>query len=79
MHQRTKLKVWSRGRIKENEKVKNFLISKNLGDRLSEHAETIDTVEHAAQQIGCKESEIAKTLAIAGLKRNQQAAIRATC
>ncbi|MBQ5431368.1 MAG: YbaK/EbsC family protein [Lachnospiraceae bacterium] len=45
-----------------NEKVKDFLISKNQGDRLSEHAETIDTVEHAAQQIGCRESEIAKTL-----------------
>ncbi|SKB93462.1 Cys-tRNA(Pro) deacylase, prolyl-tRNA editing enzyme YbaK/EbsC [Lachnospiraceae bacterium] len=45
-----------------NEKVKDFLISKNLGDRLSEHAETIDTVEHAAQQIGCSEPEIAKTL-----------------
>ena len=38
-----------------NEKVKEFLISNNLGDRLTEHAETIDTVEHAAQQIGCTE------------------------
>ena len=45
-----------------NEKVKEFLISNNLGDRLTEHAETIDTVEHAAQQIGCTEPEIAKTL-----------------
>jgi prolyl-tRNA editing enzyme YbaK/EbsC (Cys-tRNA(Pro) deacylase) len=45
-----------------NEKVKEFLISKNLGDRLTEHTETIDTVEHAAQQIGCSEPEIAKTL-----------------
>ncbi len=26
------------------------------------HEETIDTVEHAAQQIGCSEAEIAKTL-----------------
>lgn len=45
-----------------NEKVKKFLASKNLGDRLTEHAETIDTVEHAAKQIGCTEPEIAKTL-----------------
>ena len=45
-----------------NEKVKEFLVSKNLGDRLTEHTETIDTVEHAAQQIGCSEPEIAKTL-----------------
>ena len=27
-----------------NEKVKEFLISNNLGDRLTEHTETIDTV-----------------------------------
>ena len=45
-----------------NEKVKEFLVSKNLGDRITEHTETIDTVEHAAQQIGCTEPEIAKTL-----------------
>ena len=45
-----------------NEKVKEFLVSKDLGDRLTEHTETIDTVEHAAQQIGCSEPEIAKTL-----------------
>ena len=45
-----------------NEKVKEFLVSKNLGDRLTEHAKTIDTVEHAAKQIGCSEPEIAKTL-----------------
>jgi prolyl-tRNA editing enzyme YbaK/EbsC (Cys-tRNA(Pro) deacylase) len=45
-----------------NEKVKEFLVSNNLGDRLTEHIETIDTVEHAAQQIGCTEPEIAKTL-----------------
>ena len=43
-------------------KVKELLISKNLGDRITEHSETIDTVEHAAQQIGCTEPEIAKTL-----------------
>ena len=45
-----------------NEKVKSFLEANNLGERLTEHKETIDTVEHAAQQIGCKEEEIAKTL-----------------
>ena len=38
-----------------NEKVKAFLDEKSLGDRLTEHTETIDTVEHAAQQIGCSE------------------------
>ena len=45
-----------------NIKVKEFLEEKGFGDRFTEHAETIDTVEHAAQQIGCTESEIAKTL-----------------
>lgn len=45
-----------------NDKVKKFLDSKGYGDRLTEHNETIDTVEHAAQQIGCSEAEIAKTL-----------------
>lgn len=45
-----------------NEKVKTFLDAKLLGDRLTEHTETIDTVEHAAHQIGCGEPEIAKTL-----------------
>ena len=45
-----------------NTRVKEFLEEKGFGDRLTEHAETIDTVEHAAQQIGCTESEIAKTL-----------------
>ncbi|SES39784.1 Cys-tRNA(Pro) deacylase, prolyl-tRNA editing enzyme YbaK/EbsC [Butyrivibrio fibrisolvens] len=45
-----------------NEKVKAFLEEKNLGDRLTIHRESIDTVEHAAQQIGCTEPEIAKTL-----------------
>ena len=45
-----------------NEKVKDFLIKNNLGDRLTEHSLTIDTVEYAAQQIGCTEPEIAKTL-----------------
>ena len=45
-----------------NEKVKTWLDEKGFGDRLTEHKETIDTVEHAAQQIGCTEAEIAKTL-----------------
>ncbi len=45
-----------------NTKVKKFLEIKGFGDRLTEHRETIDTVEHAAQQIGCTEPEIAKTL-----------------
>ena len=45
-----------------NAKVKKYLDNNGLGDRLTEHSETIDTVEHAAQQIGCTEPEIAKTL-----------------
>ena len=45
-----------------NERVKTFLIENNLGDRLTEHTQTIDTVEHAAERIGCSEPEIAKTL-----------------
>ncbi len=45
-----------------NENVKDWLTARGLGDRLAEHEEIIDTVEHAAQQIGCSEAEIAKTL-----------------
>lgn len=45
-----------------NEKVLDFLKAKGYADRITEHKETIDTVEHAAQQIGCSEAEIAKTL-----------------
>ena len=45
-----------------NESVKNWLNKKGFGDRLTEHEETIDTVEHAAIQIGCTAPEIAKTL-----------------
>ena len=45
-----------------NEKVQKYLMEHGLSDRLTEHTELIDTVEHAAQQIGCTESEIAKTL-----------------
>ena len=49
-----------------NEKVLDFLKAKGYADRLTEHKETIDTVEHAAQQIGCSEAEIAKTLSFVG-------------
>ena len=45
-----------------DENVKKWLVERGLGDRLTEHKEIIDTVEHAAQQIGCSEAEIAKTL-----------------
>ena len=45
-----------------DEKVYNVLKVKGFSDRITEHKETIDTVEHAAQQIGCSEAEIAKTL-----------------
>ena len=45
-----------------NENVKKWLGERGFADRLTEHTETIDTVEHAAQQIGCTEAEIAKTL-----------------
>ena len=45
-----------------NEKVYEWLKNKGYADRITEHTETIDTVEHAAQRIGCAEAEIAKTL-----------------
>ncbi|MBP5553263.1 MAG: YbaK/EbsC family protein [Lachnospiraceae bacterium] len=45
-----------------NEKVAEYLKNKGFEDRITDHDETIDTVEHAAQQIGCTEAEIAKTL-----------------
>ena len=45
-----------------NETVYEWLDKKGYADRITEHIETIDTVEHAAQQIGCSEAEIAKTL-----------------
>ena len=45
-----------------NDHVYGCLKSKGFEDRITEHSETIDTVEHAAQQIGCSEAEIAKTL-----------------
>lgn len=43
-------------------KVRKYLEERDLEDRITTHTETIDTVEHAAQQIGCSEAEIAKTL-----------------
>ena len=45
-----------------NEAVYKWLDARGYADRITEHTETIDTVEHAAQQIGCSEAEIAKTL-----------------
>ncbi len=45
-----------------NETVYEWLDKKGYADRITEHTETIDTVEHAAQQIGCSEAEIAMTL-----------------
>ena len=45
-----------------NTVVEKWLNDKGFGDRITEHKETIDTVEHAAMQIGCTEAEIAKTL-----------------
>ena len=45
-----------------NETVFEWLDKKGYADRITEHTKTIDTVEHAAQQIGCSEAEIAKTL-----------------
>lgn len=44
------------------QKVRNYLEKRGMADRITTHRETIDTVEHAAQQIGCSEAEIAKTL-----------------
>ena len=45
-----------------NEAVYTWLKERGYADRITVHAESIDTVEHAAQQIGCSEAEIAKTL-----------------
>ena len=45
-----------------NDKVYNWLKEKGFEDRIETHTDTIDTVEHAAKQIGCSEAEIAKTL-----------------
>lgn len=44
------------------EMVREYLKEKGLESHITVHADTIDTVEHAAMQIGCSEAEIAKTL-----------------
>ena len=45
-----------------NKKVLAHLENMGFADRITLHNETIDTVEHAAKQIGCSKGEIAKTL-----------------
>lgn len=44
------------------ERVKNYFEKICLSDRITEHDLTGDTVEHAAEIIGCTPAEIAKTL-----------------
>ncbi len=44
------------------DKVREYLKNRGLENHITVHRDTIDTVEHAAQQIGCSEAEIAKTL-----------------
>ncbi|MBQ8341606.1 MAG: YbaK/EbsC family protein [Clostridia bacterium] len=44
------------------EKVKAFLENAGYGDRFAVRASTADTVEHAAQAIGCLPAQIAKTM-----------------
>lgn len=41
---------------------KQYLKEKGFEGKITVHSGSIDTVEHAAQQIGCSEAEIAKTL-----------------
>ena len=43
-------------------KVIQYLKARGLEHTIEQHTGSIDTVEHAAQQIGCTEAEIAKTL-----------------
>lgn len=45
-----------------SEDIKEWLRQKGYGDRIEEHTESIDTVEHAAMRLHCTEAEIAKTL-----------------
>ena len=45
-----------------DEKVYSCLKSHGYEGQITVHKDTIDTVEHAAMQIGCSEAEIAKTL-----------------
>ena len=44
------------------ERVKNYFEKIGLSDRITEHELTGDTVEHAAEMIGCTPAEIAKAL-----------------
>lgn len=44
------------------EKVKTHLEAVGLGDRLTIHAVECDTVDHAAETIGCEPAHIAKTM-----------------
>ncbi len=44
------------------ESAREYLREKGLEDHITVHEQTIDTVTHAAEQIGCSEAEIAKTL-----------------
>ena len=45
-----------------SDRVYDCLKEKGFEDRIMTHEGSIDTVEHAAMQIGCSEAEIAKTL-----------------
>ena len=40
------------------EKVREYMKEKGMEDRITVHQETIDTVEHAAIQVGCSEAEL---------------------
>ena len=42
--------------------VKNFFDKNGIGDRIVVHKQASDTVEHAAEAIGCKPAQITKTM-----------------
>ena len=44
------------------EKARAHLVAAGIGERLTIHAVECDTVEHAAQTIGCEPAHIAKTM-----------------
>ncbi len=44
------------------EKVRDYFKSIDMENRLTVHSTPCDTVEHAAQNIGCTEAQIAKTM-----------------
>ena len=44
------------------EKARIHLTAAGIGERLTIHAVECDTVEHAAQTIGCEPAHIAKTM-----------------